>query len=339
MDARALRKDLAFTAGILRRRPFQLLVQVTNRCNMQCTFCEFWSNPAPRGDELTVQDYARVAREAAALGCFLVSVEGGEPLLRPDLVEIVRAFGRDHLPVVFTNGWLVTPARARALFDAGLSQACVSIDFPDAERHDRKRGLPGAFERAWRAVEVLRDAAPRGGRQVHVMTVVMESNWRDLPTLAEQSAAAGVGHQLTLLSVDGDRRGGAGPDRLPPPEAGPALARLWERYRHVRTFRQYVTHAGRFLADEPLPTCRAGVQSFNLDHVGNVAPCIEKIHAPVGNVKATPLAELHALLVARAAETARCQACYTACRGFVQALGDGAAPGTLVDLAARMRTS
>ena len=96
------------------------------------------------------------------------------------------------------------------MWDAGLAHANVSIDYPDAERHDGKRRLAGATDRAWHAVDILRDAAPRGGKQVHVMTVLMEDNWRDLEALLQQSAAHGVGHQVTLLSISGypPRQGG-----------------------------------------------------------------------------------------------------------------------------------
>ncbi len=333
-----LTRDLGFAWGLVRSRPFQVLLQVTNRCNMRCSFCDFWPNGARPEDELTLDDYRRLSDELRRLGRFLVSVEGGEPLVRPDLVEIVRALGAWHLPTLFTNGWFVTPELARALWDAGLEQVGVSIDFPDAARHDGKRGPPGATERAWRAVELLRDAAPHGGKQVHVMTVVMESNWRDLEPLLAQSAARGVGHALTLLSTGGFRRGAGGPDALPAPEAGPALTALWDRFPHLRFFREYFARTEAFLAGRPMPTCRAGQQTFNVDHLGNVAACIETIDRPVGNVRHTPLRELHGRLVARADEVARCNACWTACRGFAQAMGQGGSFGAWRDLGRRMRS-
>ncbi len=339
-------RDLRFASGILLRRPFQVLIQVTNRCNMKCSFCDFWPHPAPRHAELTVAEYARVAAELSAIGCFLCSIEGGEPLGRPDIVEIVRAFSAAHVSTLFTNGWHVTAEKARALFAAGLVHACVSIDYATAARHDRKRGMPGATERAWRAVELLRQAAPHGGKQVHVMTVVMKDNQDELESLFEKSAAAGVGHQITLLSTSGYRRGhgGSAPsddrgvlDELPDPGLGAKLLTLWERHPHARFFRDYAQGIDDFVGKGALPACSAGEQSFNIDHLGNVSPCIEKIDRPVGNVRESSLLELLARLRAAKA-SAGCQDCFTACRGFVQALGRGGTWRSFKDMSARMRS-
>jgi len=123
-----LLRDAKFVKTIALRRPFSVLLQVTNRCNMQCSFCDFWPNAAPKKEELTVADYERIAAELAKAGTCAVSIEGGEPFVRPDLVEIVRAFGKQHVPMLFTNGWYVTKENARALWDAGLVHADVSID-------------------------------------------------------------------------------------------------------------------------------------------------------------------------------------------------------------------
>ena len=97
---KSLVRDGRFTTGILLRRPFSVLVQVTNRCNMQCSFCDFWPNGVSPRDELTTTEFERLAEELSALGTFVVSIEGGEPRVRPDLVEIVRAFGRRHIPLL-----------------------------------------------------------------------------------------------------------------------------------------------------------------------------------------------------------------------------------------------
>ncbi len=334
----ALKKDLRFAAGLARGRPFNCLVQITNRCNLRCSFCDFWPNPAHPTDELTVAEFRELGRQLAELGCFVISIEGGEPFVRDDLVEIVRALSADHITALFTSGWYVTPENARELWAAGLTHACVSIDFPEAARHDGKRGLTSTSDRAWRAIDTFKASAPNGGQQVNVMTVLMDSNWRDMDRLFQLSAARGVGHQVTLLSTKGTRRG-HGPDELPPPGTGERMVELWQRYPHVRFFRDYFARLDSFLAGGAMPTCRAGVQGFNVDHVGNVASCIERIGKPVGNIRSDSLAEIHRRLVSEAerGEVSRCQDCWTACRGIQQAMGQGGTLASWRDLTLRAR--
>ena len=331
-----LRREAAFAGSVLARRPFDVLLQVTNRCNMKCSFCDFWPHGAPQ-EELSTEELARVAEELSSLGRCLVSIEGGEPFVRPDLVDIVRAFSHEHLTVLYTNGWYVTEENARALFAAGLTQVGVSIDYPDA-RHDAKRRMPGASHRAWRAVDLLRTAAPHGGKQVHVITVLMRDNQDDLEALMQQSARHGVGHVVTLLSTRGYRRGHSTEDALPEAGVGRRLLPLWDRSPHWRFFREYLERLDDFLEGGSLPTCHAGRQGFNIDHVGNVAVCIERIGEAVGNVREASLIELHRLLLAREDEVARCQDCWTACRGFSQLLGNGGRLASWRDLGLRMRS-
>ena len=332
----SLLKDTRFAFGIATGKPFQVLVQVTNRCNMRCSFCDFWPNGVPPAEELTVADYAKLAADLAKTGTFLVSVEGGEPTLRPDLVEIVRVFGERHLPVLYTNGWHVTPELAKSLFAAGLTQAGVSIDFSDPIRHDAKRGLAGAFDRAWRAVDTFKKAAPKGSRQVHVMTVLMADNRGDIERQLERSRDAGVGHMLTLLSKNGYRRAD-GVDDWPAPGIGAELKALQARFPHFRVFSKYLDGIDPFLEKrDDLPACSAGDRSFNIDHVGNVSPCIEKIDRSVGNVRSEPLPSILGKLH-QMPEVAGCQQCWTLCRGFNQAFAGGGTLASWRELGGRVR--
>ncbi len=336
MDMHAIRRDLGFAWTVLRRRPFQVFLQVTNRCNMRCSFCDFWPNGVLPGEELTLDDYRRVEEQLTQMGTFLISLEGGEPFIRPDIFEIVRIFGRRHLAVLYTNGWYVDEQAARTVFAGGLAQIGISIDYPDAARHDANRGLAGAHDRAWLAVELCRDAAPRGGRQVHVMTVLMRDNANDLERLLLMSASRGVGHYVTLLSNHGTRWGKCDKD-LPAPGISARLLDLWRRYPHLRIFRDYLAKMDTFLAHGAMPVCRAGLQSFNIDHVGNVAPCIERIDTVAGRVRCEPLSEIHKRLVKLNAGK-ECQQCWTACRGYNQALGKCGTLRNWIEAGTRMRS-
>lgn len=332
-----LRKDTGFALGIARKRPFQLLLQVTNRCNMTCDFCDFWPNGVAPGLELSVDDYARLADQLDRIGTMFISVEGGEPLVRKDIVDVLRVLSRRHVTCLYTNGWFVTEELARAIFDAGVTQVGVSIDYADRAAHDRRRGAQGAADRAWRAIGWLRDAAPSGGRQVHVMTVLMDDNRHELEPLLRESAAAGVGHWITLVSVSGYRRGTGGV--LPKGPQSGDLLKLRRRYPHFRVFRDYLAGIDAFTrgATDELPVCRAGDQTFNIDHVGGVSPCIERIDWRAGNVREQPLETILERMHGDP-RVAECQRCWTVCRGFAQALGDRGTAHGWVDLVTRMRS-
>lgn len=229
-----LRKDAAFALGLARKKPFQVLLQVTNRCNMTCDFCDFWPNGVAPKLELSLADFQRLASQLDELGTMFISVEGGEPLVRKDIIDILRALS-NHVTCLYTNGWFVTPELARSIWEAGVTQVGVSIDYPDAADHDRRRGIEGATERAWRAIELLRASSPSGGRGVHVMTVLMAETFPHLERLLEQSRDAGVGHWITLVSNTGYRRGKLGAAPTQPMSAH--LLALRERFPHFRVFK------------------------------------------------------------------------------------------------------
>ena len=123
---------------------------------------------------------------------------------------------------------------------------------------------------------------------------------------------------------------------MPPHVAARDLVALWRRYPHLHVFREYLERADAFLGKGAMPRCHAGRQSFNVDHLGNVAPCIEKSDGSYGNVKREPFADILARM--HDLETvAKCQDCWTLCRGFSQVLGEGGSAGGWRDLVLRMR--
>ncbi|MCK4601218.1 MAG: radical SAM protein, partial [Phycisphaerae bacterium] len=168
-----LTKKLRLFRAWASRHPVWCAWQVTYRCNFRCRFCGYWRDPLGKADEPTVQDYAVGARKLASYGTLLISLAGGEPLLRKDLPEIVAEVGRYHFPFVTTNGWHVTPQVARDLMRAGAWGVSVSVDYATASRHDERRGKSGAWQRAWRAVELLSAARVHKFQRVNVLAVLM----------------------------------------------------------------------------------------------------------------------------------------------------------------------
>ena len=112
--------------------PIGLLAEITHRCPLQCPYC---SNPVelerPAG-ELSADEWARVFREAAALGVLQLHVSGGEPLARPDAAEIVGAARAAGLYVnLITAAVTLSPERADALVAAGTDHVQISLQDAD----------------------------------------------------------------------------------------------------------------------------------------------------------------------------------------------------------------
>src|SRR5215813_7473265 len=123
-----INRHVALSSSAMVHKPLGLLAELTHRCPLGCPYC---SNPLAmdgREDELDAATWARVFREAAALGVLQVHLSGGEPASRRDLVDIVAAARDAGLYTnLITSGIGVTHQRLSELADAGLDHVQISI--------------------------------------------------------------------------------------------------------------------------------------------------------------------------------------------------------------------
>jgi len=297
------------------RHPIWCAWQVTYRCNFRCGFCGYWRDPLGQAPEPPVEDYARGARKLASFGTLLISLAGGEPLLRKDLPRIVAEIGRYHFPFVTTNGWLADEATAAAIMKAGAWGVSISIDYADAARHDAARGRDGAWERAWRAVELFSAARIHKFQRVNVIAVLMHDNIDDMEKLLEMSARHNAYFmvqpygQLKTGSPDFAHNDGA---------VAPRLLELRRRWPNFLSNPYYLSRFDDFLHGG-VGGCQAGRAFFNIDSTGDVAVCVERKHAPVANLYRDSAAVIHQRL-RRASCGNACTSCWYNCRGEVESL-------------------
>jgi len=289
--------------------------QVTYRCNFRCKFCGYWHDPMGRKPEPTVEQYAAGARKLASFGSLLISLAGGEPLLRPDLPQIIAAVGKYHFPFVTTNGWLVTPRLAEQIMSAGAWGVSVSIDYADPDKHDQRRGVKGAWARAWRAVELFSAARVHKYQRVNVIAVLMDDNMDHIEPLLEMSARRGA---YFMVQPYGMLKTGS---RAYAHSDGPVSSRLLELRRRWRNFLSNPYYLSRFdeFHDGGVAGCRAGRAFFNIDSTGDVAICVEKRSSPVANIYRDSAAVIRRRLRA-ACCSGRCQGCWYNCRGEIESL-------------------
>src|SRR5271166_4772211 len=127
--------------------PIGVLVEFTHRCPLGCAYC---SNPIALerpGVELDTETWARVFREAAALGALHVHLSGGEPTARRDIAALTRAAAEAGLYTnLITSGIGVSEKLWADLVDAGLDHAQLSFQGADKATNDRLGHYGGAFE-------------------------------------------------------------------------------------------------------------------------------------------------------------------------------------------------
>jgi len=297
------------------RHPVWCAWQVTYRCNFRCRFCHYWHDPLGWGPEPTVDDYARGAGKLAQLGSLLISLAGGEPLLRLDLPEIVRAIARFHFPFVTTNGWLVTPQAARDLMQAGVWGVSVSIDYADPARHDRRRGMSGAWEQAWRAVEMLSEARVHKFQRVNVISVLMDDNIDDVQPLLEMAARR---RAYYMVQPYGYLKTGTRAYEHNNGPVAPRLLALREAWPNFLSNPYYLSQFDSFLHGG-VSGCKAGRAFFNIDSAGDIAICVESKGRPVANLYRDDIRLVRDRL-REASRDNRCTQCWYNCRGEVESL-------------------
>ena len=167
------------------RRIDYLRISLTDRCNMRCVYCmpatgmKFMLKP----ELLTTDELLLVVRAAVAAGFRKVRLTGGEPSLRPDLVEMVRAIKAAGIEqIAMTTNALMLKKQAQALKDAGLDRVNVSIDSLDPQKF-RQLTRGGNLERVW---EGIREADAVGLRPIKLNAVIVRGlNDDEVVQLAE----------------------------------------------------------------------------------------------------------------------------------------------------------
>lgn len=148
-------------------------LEVTRSCNLACRHCRAEAHPEPFEGELTTGEIKNLLDSFAEAGSPMVIFTGGEPLLRPDIFELIDHAHKNGLVCACSpNGTLIDAENARKLKEAGVNRCSISIDGPDAKSHDALRGVPGAFEASMRGIRHLREA----GLPFQINTTVTRNN-------------------------------------------------------------------------------------------------------------------------------------------------------------------
>ena len=175
--------------------PFLVIWEVTRACDLACLHCRAEAVTSRHPLELTTVEARRLMDRVRAFGRPLFVLSGGDPLKRPDIVDLVEYGTSIGLRVAMTPSGtpLMNEDVLRQLAGAGLSRLAVSLDASTADRHDAFRGVAGSYDWTLRMLETARGI----GLTTQVNTTVSRYNLDDFDALCELMVRLGI----TLWSV------------------------------------------------------------------------------------------------------------------------------------------
>lgn len=183
-----------------------LFFELTRKCNLLCAHCGSRCPGYEPGEELTAADFKRVVDCVSQVyppSQLMFCITGGEPLLRNDWFEICSYISEKRYSWgMTTNGTLIDKTCVQDLARAGMKTVAVSLDGLK-DKHERLRGVSGAFEQAVSGIRHLKESS--FFKNVQVVTVVNRLNIAELPALFDLVNSLGVDSwKLTAIEPMGD---------------------------------------------------------------------------------------------------------------------------------------
>jgi len=266
-------------------RPASACINATHNCNSRCITCAMWRKKW--SGELTTSEMLDIMKQLKEIGVRRIGWSGGEPLLRKDLsllIKRARELGFEKITVL-TNGLILTESKARELLENGLNRISISLD-GIGDVHDKQRGIKGAFEKSFRALQLLVNVRDSKHHNLDI-TVSTTLTWltiRCIPEVIEICKELNVTWFPNILETVSFQFKGID-KRVLIMKSREDIDEIITYLHGVKSppISPFVTHlaleyAQRYLCGEDTPRlrrevpCTAGFQSIYIDAYGNIYP-------------------------------------------------------------------
>ncbi len=244
---------------------------INNACNAACEFCSFSLDALPREDWI----FAPLPKAKDAIDVLVrhdvryLVITGGEPMLHPDCVDIVRhAKVQGMVVILVTNGSRLDATNIHALKESGLSSIIISIDAASVKVHEQNRRLPKVCEKIKKANELLRHVKIQSTASVTMSRLI--DDYSQLPGFLRGLGFESVTFSYPLTTLGSSFLGHANSHLVSytPEELLRAFdeVKKLKRHLHVVNPTASLEEMQRFLRKEPQRfACLGGYKYFYLD--------------------------------------------------------------------------
>jgi len=289
--------------------------EITRRCNLFCAHCRASAKDEKYEDELTLEECYQLIDEIVKVGNPILILTGGEPLARPDVLEIASyGVGKGLRVVMGTNGTLVSRELATELKKVPVSRLAVSIDFPIPKLQDEFRGKQGAYQEALNGIANALDA----GIEIQINSTITKLNVNYLTDLLDFSLKVGAMAFHPFMLVPTGRGKDLESQELSPQQYEETLNWIYDKQKelgdriffkptdaphYMRVLKQRQIKAPDFQSQNSMPTnhpmqtitrgCLAGTGFCFISNQGRVQGC-GYLDVEAGNIRNQPFNEIWA---------------------------------------------
>jgi MoaA/NifB/PqqE/SkfB family radical SAM enzyme len=246
------------------RKPLQCSLYVTDQCNLDCAYCTEYDNSRPHP---SIDDLKKWVRKIRELGTMRIALVGGEPLVHPDIVELVR-YCRElgFATSLTTNGFLLTRKLVAQLEDAGLQVMQISVDRMTPSAITKK-----SFKTILPKLDYFRDSKI----SLHITGVICADTLPEAQAVLETGLSRGIPTEVRLVHADPLRRFRV--DRGQREELERFIDSMIERKRRgekIHTSEAILNYQRSLLRGEHVEwTCAAGYKLFFVSAQGKFWIC------------------------------------------------------------------
>ncbi|MCD4784067.1 MAG: radical SAM protein [Candidatus Eremiobacteraeota bacterium] len=281
-----MNKLTLFSTLLFKNTPVYVHYGITHRCNLRCRMCGVWKT-GDRETELSVDQIDRMSEILHKLGTQVISIGGGEPLVREDLPEAVGAFIKRGISVrILSNGVIEDYSRLQKVIDAGAVNFSISLDTLDPDLQNDIIGRQDAFNRVMDTLLYLAPILKEKNGLGLINTVVSSANLDCLPDLVD--FAEKIGFYVSFVPLEVHQFSGkllgctetmqdltfTQKDREKAEQAFNELVALKAQGKPVFNSSSFLKCAGKYMSGKEYKwDCRAGTLYFSISPEGYFSVC------------------------------------------------------------------